>query len=155
MSERKQNELVSMSDELIVNIRAKADRPFGVIIYGSDCDYKLEIADKFQEGLLDTIFTNYRSMLEKPDVIEQWLGDWRSLVVVMNGVDSVDSSLRRDCAQRLLDAGAKTLIGVYVKPKNLVNDDAKSAYSWFEQNRLIDGDWQYQIIAEEGVSDST
>lgn len=154
MSDGKQNKLVSMSDELIVEIRTKADRPFGVVIYGSDCDYKLEIADKFQKGLLDTIFTNYRSMLEKPDVIEQWLGDWRSLVVVMNGVDSVDSSLRRDCAQRLLDAGAKTLIGVYVKPKNLVNDDAGAAHAWFEQSRLINGDWQYQIIAEEDASGS-
>lgn len=47
MSEKWQINRVSTSERIFDKINTEVDRPFGIIVYGADCDYKFKTVDKF------------------------------------------------------------------------------------------------------------
>ncbi len=150
MSEKWQINRVSTSERIFDKINTEVDRPFGIIVYGADCDYKFKTVDKFLNNLTDVVFTNYRSMMEDFSQVEKLLGDFRSMVVVMNSEDSKVHHLRHECVQKLTEAGAKAVVGVLVKPKgSLQKEKDEATRQHLEQYPPSADGLRYQIIVDE------
>ena len=106
---------VSTPERILRKIKEEMARPVGIVIFGADCEFKNEVLDVMVEELrgLERYYT------KAPDTatLARAIKDHSVVVVMLDSSESGMHSLRHELVGVMRNAGAKTVVGVYVKAK--------------------------------------
>lgn len=115
MSERWIFSQVSMSESVFDKIIREMPQPVGIILMGADCEIKESV---YQECIarIPGITIGYGGKNGQPiRAVEEPLSEGCSVLVELSGESSYRQYIRRQTVITLRDAGAKSVVGVYVK----------------------------------------
>lgn len=91
-------------------------RPVGIVVFGVDSEFKTQILDQLIAGLHPAANGSYAgSSDEKMKMILRGAQD--NTILHLSSEESADRDTRLKAIQRLFDAGAETVVGIYIKPK--------------------------------------
>ena len=107
---------VCTSSPDIMDRLAKLQEPVGVVIFGPQCGEMVNIAFMIRDALANTrIGPNFESL-------ETDLRLGFNVIVIMDGESSCSHKCRHEMFTKLKAAGARTLVGVYVKWATTVHE---------------------------------
>lgn len=106
----------SSIEDICHAIKNEMSRPIGILIFGTDVGYTLEIRSQFWDKL-DGFTFPYTGSYKTPNepVLRQVLQSNHAVILAPNDEAVADHRLRHEYCHALRRAGAKTLVGIYVK----------------------------------------
>ena len=98
--------------------------PVGIILFGADSEFKEQVRKKFSGNVVGLTEIGYTAVsasegdsANTPYILRAW-----NNLITLSGDYSADHTRRHEAVEYLRTAGAKVLIGVYVKHKPICED---------------------------------
>ena len=98
--------------------------PVGIILFGADSEFKEQVRKKFSSNVVGLTEIGYATVsasegdsTNAPYILRAW-----NNLITLPGDYSADHTRRHEAVEYLSKAGAKVLIGVYVKHKPICED---------------------------------
>lgn len=169
MSERWEKLEVVMPEQIFNEIRDKMDSPIGIMLFGVDCDFKDEIMKELIETLdlqtnsddWDSDYEYAQCYVKTDNHLQYRFGEGRKLAMtILNSDNSSDGEIRRGFIRAIRNAGAKTVVGVYVKyvpiwlgDREITDTEPKNEQAWVLMNNppTPEGlDYSLVVVKEKG-----
>ncbi len=90
-------------------------QPVGIVLFGADCGFKSEVLDVMVDGLRG--FARYYTKAPDTATLVRAIKNHLAVVVMLNSDESSTHGLRHELVKVMRNAGAKTVVGIYVKAK--------------------------------------
>lgn len=104
---------VSMPEQIFDAIKAEMAWPIGIMVFGADCDLKSEVLDVIMREL-QSLARYYTSVPDTATLVGA-VRRHSAVVVVMNAEESAMHGLRHELVKVMRNAGAVSVVGIYVK----------------------------------------
>ncbi|MBO7718061.1 hypothetical protein J6S37_01015 [Candidatus Saccharibacteria bacterium] len=104
-------------EEIIEKINDFESKPVGIVFFGTDCRFKENFLKRLQYQV-DSVWNVYMKDENKETALHHLKRPFKSgqnVIVVMSGDISGDHDVRHQVVVNLLNNGAKSVVGVYVK----------------------------------------
>lgn len=117
MKKRWEIRRVSTPERIFKKIQAEMAQPVGIILFGADCNFKQETIDEIVSQLLNQSQRFGCYFNQAPDMgrLKDAFHNFKSVLVVLDSEASASHSSRHDLVEGMRRAGAKTIVGIYVK----------------------------------------
>ncbi len=112
MNQRWEINRVSTPERILDKIKTEMAQPVGIVIIGADSDFKNEIVEQMMSKLqgFTCCFTKTPDTVAIIKALRH-----RAMAVVLDSVESGMHDLRHELVKVMRNAGAKTVVGFYVK----------------------------------------
>lgn len=109
---------VSTPERVLEKIKEDLARPVGIILFGVDCDFKKEVIKALTTEFGDDLVCDtYVGATTRH--MQQSFEASRNYMIDLNSADSANHDVRHQCVLNLKNFGAKCVVGVYAKARQI------------------------------------
>ena len=147
MNPRWEIKRVSTSERILDKIKTEMAQPVGIMICGADCEFKNEVVNEIECGLPGLVsYDNTISALTLAGAVQ----DCSMVAVILTTDESALHILRHGTVKVMRNAGAKSVVGIYVKSNCIMNQSLREQVEAIERtNPTADGLDYLVVITEE------
>ncbi len=135
MTEKWEIRKVSTPERIFDKIRTEMTQPVGIMLFGADCEFKNRIVDMLTGEMqnLDCCFN------ARPDMttLKKTFSAFGVVTVVLDAERSASHLSRHELVKAMQEAGASTVVGIYVKARKAPIRPLMSSLEKVELNKQI------------------
>lgn len=145
MSKKWEINRVSTSGRIFDKIKTEMVQPVGIVLFGADCDFKNEVVKELTEALgLQTSSDSWESDYEHGQCYQKTeahlkyrFGEGQKYaMVILNSDNSAEHEVRHGFVCAIKNAGAASVVGIYVKATEVSLPEGKKDISMIPKVQL-------------------